>query len=42
MKRLMRIVFLVMRQGQLTNEGTPEKIFSAGEALVEMGLIYRF
>ena len=29
---------LVMRQGQLTNEGTPEKIFSAGEALVEMGL----
>ncbi|WEB28708.1 energy-coupling factor ABC transporter ATP-binding protein [Enterococcus faecalis] len=29
---------LVMGQGQLTNEGTPEKIFSAGEALVEMGL----
>lgn len=29
---------LVMRQGQLTNEGTPEKIFSVGEALVEMGL----
>ncbi len=29
---------LVMRQGQLVDEGTPEKIFSAGPQLVEMGL----
>jgi energy-coupling factor transport system ATP-binding protein len=29
---------LVMRQGQLVDEGTPEKIFSAGPKLVEMGL----
>lgn len=29
---------LVMRQGKLVDEGTPEKIFSAGPQLVEMGL----
>ncbi|HPR80314.1 MAG TPA: energy-coupling factor ABC transporter ATP-binding protein [Enterococcus sp.] len=29
---------LVMRQGQLVDEGTPQKIFSAGPKLVEMGL----
>ena len=29
---------LVMRQGELIDEGTPEKIFSAGPELVEMGL----
>ncbi|MHC5216744.1 energy-coupling factor ABC transporter ATP-binding protein [Enterococcus sp. LJL128] len=29
---------LVMRQGQLVDEGTPEKIFSAGTELIEMGL----
>lgn len=29
---------LVMRQGKLVDEGTPEKIFSAGPKLVEMGL----
>jgi energy-coupling factor transport system ATP-binding protein len=29
---------LVMRQGQLVDEGTPEKIFSAGPQLVEIGL----
>lgn len=28
----------VMRQGKLVDEGTPEKIFSAGPKLVEMGL----
>ena len=33
---------LVMRQGQLTNEGTQETIFPAGEALVEMGLALPF
>ncbi|MGX7130902.1 energy-coupling factor ABC transporter ATP-binding protein [Enterococcus songbeiensis] len=29
---------LVMRQGQLVDEGTPEKIFSAGPKLIELGL----
>lgn len=29
---------LVMKQGELVNEGTPEKIFSVGEELVQMGL----
>ncbi|WEG73401.1 energy-coupling factor ABC transporter ATP-binding protein [Vagococcus intermedius] len=29
---------LVMKAGQLVQEGTPEEIFSAGEQLVEMGL----
>ena len=29
---------LVMRQGELIDEGTPEKIFSAGPKLVELGL----
>jgi ABC-type cobalt transport system, ATPase component len=29
---------LVMRQGQLVSEGTPEEIFSAGPKLIEMGL----
>ncbi|MBP2097777.1 energy-coupling factor ABC transporter ATP-binding protein [Enterococcus rivorum] len=29
---------LVMKEGQLVNEGTPEKIFSAGSELIEMGL----
>ena len=29
---------LVMKQGQLVNEGTPEKIFSMGSDLVNMGL----
>jgi energy-coupling factor transport system ATP-binding protein len=29
---------LVMRQGPVVDEGTPEKIFSAGPKLVEMGL----
>lgn len=29
---------LVMKQGTLVNEGTPEKIFSAGTELVQMGL----
>ncbi|MEO1783334.1 energy-coupling factor ABC transporter ATP-binding protein [Enterococcus diestrammenae] len=29
---------LVMREGQLIDEGTPEKIFSAGPKLIELGL----
>lgn len=29
---------LVMRQGRLVDQGTPEKIFSAGTDLIEMGL----
>ena len=29
---------LVMRQGKLIDEGTPEKIFSAGPKLIELGL----
>lgn len=29
---------LVMRQGQLVDEGTPENIFSAGPKLIELGL----
>lgn len=29
---------LVMKQGELVNEGAPEKIFSAGKQLIEMGL----
>ena len=29
---------LVMKQGELVNEGTPEKIFSVGKELVQMGL----
>ena len=29
---------LVMRQGQLVSEGTPDEIFSAGPQLIEMGL----
>ncbi|MHC5228276.1 energy-coupling factor ABC transporter ATP-binding protein [Enterococcus sp. LJL99] len=29
---------LIMKQGELVNEGTPEKIFSVGEELVQMGL----
>ncbi|WP_086315362.1 energy-coupling factor transporter ATP-binding protein EcfA1 [Enterococcus sp. 7F3_DIV0205] len=29
---------LVMKQGELVNEGTPEKIFSAGTELIQMGL----
>lgn len=29
---------LVMKQGELVDEGTPEKIFSAGAELVQMGL----
>ena len=30
---------LVMKQGQLVDEGTPEKIFSSGAELVEMGVL---
>lgn len=29
---------LVMKEGQLVDEGTPEKIFTAGSKLIEMGL----
>ena len=29
---------LVMKEGRLIDEGTPEKIFSAGPKLVELGL----
>lgn len=29
---------LVMKQGRLVNEGTPEKIFSVGKELIQMGL----
>lgn len=33
---------LVMRQGQLTNEGTPEKIFLQEKRLLKWAWIYRF